>query len=93
MNAKFKDVPVEEDTRVLRREVVTVGGREVLHEIWTWDGVRGETIVFVSKEVGGLRDTELEAIVRQSNMVELGSQITIKRSDSGFTFASFNFRA
>ena len=51
MNEKFRGAPVEEDTKVLRRAVVTVGELEVLHEKWSWDGVRGETFVFVSSEI------------------------------------------
>jgi hypothetical protein len=86
-------VPVEEDTRIRGRTIITVGGREALYERWSWDGVLGETIVFVSQEVIALSDKELEEVVRQSPLVEADSQITIKRADSGFTFVNFNFRA
>lgn len=93
MNARFQHVPVEEDTKILRREITTVGGHEVLHEKWSWDGVKGETIVFVSSEVAQLSDGELEQLARESHLLELGSQITIKRAESGYTFVNFNFRA
>jgi hypothetical protein len=93
MNEKFRGVPVEEDTKVLRRAVVTVGELEVLHEKWSWDGVRGDTFVFVSSEVADIGNEALEGMVRLSALVEPGSQVTIKRSDSGYTFVSFNFRA
>ena len=93
MNEKFRGVPVEEDTKILRREVMTVEGHEVLHEKWSWDGVRGETMIFVSRDVAELGNESLERMVRGAPQVESGSQITIKRSDTGYTFVSFNFRA
>jgi hypothetical protein len=93
MNNKFSAVPVEEDTKVLRRAIVSIGGWEALHERWSWEGVKGETMVFVSEEVERLSDKQLEALVRQSELVEPNSQITMKRGESGYTFINFNFRS
>lgn len=93
MSQAFTNVPVEEDTKILRREVITVSGHEVLHEKWSWDGVKGETFVFVSAAVASLSDAELEQLARQSDLLVSGSPITIERGESGYTFVNFNFRA
>lgn len=93
MNDAFRNVPVEEDTKILRREIIAVDGHEVLYEKWFWDGVKGETFVFVSTEVAKLSDGELEQLARQSALLDPASQITIKRAESGYTFVNFNFRA
>lgn len=92
MSEKFQNVPLEDDTKMLRRVVATLDGFNILHEKWVWDGVKGETVVFVSREVAHLPDQELEEKVRCSPFVEVGSQITINRSSSGYTFVSFNFK-
>lgn len=88
---KFQNVPIEPDTRVLSRKPYTIGGYETLHERWSWDGVKGETLVFVSSEVSGLGDGELRELVTKSELFNADSQVTIKRSDSGYTFVNFNF--
>ena len=93
MDDKFSNVPIEEDTKILRRVIITVAGHEVLHEAWSWDGVKGETFVFSSTDVVKYSDGELEQVARQSGLLVPGSQITIKRADSGYTFVNFNFRA
>lgn len=33
MNSRFENVPIEADTRILRREIITVGGYEVLNDL------------------------------------------------------------
>ena len=88
---RFEGVPVEEDTRLLSRTEMEIEGVPVRHENWSWDGVYGETLVFVSADVES-KDTEsLKAFARASGRVSRGSEITIKRSDSGYTFVNFNF--
>jgi hypothetical protein len=91
MNDKFKNVPTDPETRVLKRSLAVVGGYDVLHERWSWDGIKAESFVFLSSEVADMSDQVLERIVRDTVGVDEGSQITLKRSDSGFTFVNFNF--
>ena len=64
---------------------------DALHQRWTWEGISGENLVFVSEEVKGLGDQELRELVRDSGLVEDGSDITIKRNEHGSTFVNFNF--
>ena len=91
-HTKFQDVPKEPDTRVLSRKPYNVGGYEALHERWSWDGIKGETLIFVSSEVSSLGDANLRKLLSESELFEADSQVTIKRSDSGYTFVNFNFR-
>ena len=92
MSDKFKMVPVDPDTRVLKRSLTTVGGYDALHERWSFDGVKAESLVFLSDDIAGVSDEVLERLVRETEGVDTGSQITLKRSKSGFTFVNFNFR-
>ena len=93
VNDKFKNVPVEPDTRVLKRSLTVVGGYDALHERWSWEGIKAETFVFLSDEVAELSDKVLERIVRDTEGVDEDSQMTLKRGESGFTFVNFNFRS
>ena len=90
MSKKFDDMPVEEDTRVLFRQGVRLGKFEALYEMWSWDGISAESLIFANKDVSNLTDNELELEVRKSPLVKKESEITIKRLDAGFTFVNFN---
>ena len=93
MSDKFKNVPVEPETRVFKRSLTVVSGYDALHEQWSWEGIKAESFVFLSDDVAEFSDKVLERIVRDTEGVDEGSQITLKRSESGFTFVNFNFRS
>ena len=91
MTDKFKNVPVEEDTRILFRNEAKLGDYDVLYEMWSWEGISAESIIFASDDISALTDEELEQEVRKSTLLKKESAVTIKRLDSGFTFVNFNF--
>lgn len=91
MNQKFKNIPIESDTRVLFQNETNIGGYPVLYEIWSSDGYRAESFIFSDDDVSGLSDIEIEKVVCESGLIQDESGITINRSDSGFVFVSFNF--
>jgi hypothetical protein len=68
-----------------------LGEYEVLYEKWLWDGILGESIIFADEDVAELKDNEIVAEVKRSPLLKEGSSITLKRSQSGFTFVNFNF--
>ena len=91
MTDKFKNVPVDEDTRIQFRHEAKFGKYDILYERWSWEGISAESLIFVSDDVADLTDEELERELRKSPLVKKDSAVTIKRVDSGFTFANFNF--
>jgi hypothetical protein len=91
--AKFNDVPVEPDTRITSQTIVNAGDFDALHQKWTWEGIRAESLIFVAGEVGDLDDAEIEGLVRRSGLAKLDSQFTLKRDSHGFTFVNFNFES
>ena len=92
VETKFHDVPVEADTRVISRTPHTIDGYEALHEVWVWDGIKGETLIFVSADVSQLGYEDLRRLLAESELSEADAQVAIKRSESGYTFVNFNFR-
>ena len=88
---KFKNVPIEEDTRIIFQQEMKFGEYDVLYQTWTWDGISAESIIFSSEDIPELKDQEIEKQVRASPICKKGSSITIKRTDSGYTFINFNF--
>ena len=91
MSNKFDAVQTDDDTRTIFSAEAKLGNYDVLYEKWYWDGITGESIIFASEDILTLSKRELEAEVKTSPLVKSRSAITIKRSESGFTFVNFNF--
>jgi len=90
--SKFDKVKMDSDTRLLSEELTEIGGFQVLHQAWVWDGIRGESFSFVSLEVEQVPDDDLKRMASESGKVNSGSEFTIARNtDSGYTFVNFNF--
>ena len=70
MNKKFSNVPVEEDTRILFRKEAKLGKFDVLYEMWSWEGISAESIIFANDDAGDMTDNELEQEVRKSPLVK-----------------------
>jgi hypothetical protein len=90
-DSPFANVPVEEDTRIRASRETTFGDWPVLHQIWTWDGTRAESLIFLADDVAHLDDEALERMVGASPMVKPGSSLTVARERDGYTFVNFNF--
>ena len=89
MNNRFDTVPIETDTRILYEKQGKLGGYDFRYEIWNYDGIKAESIIFANADVAGLSDQEIKQVVRQSATVKEGP-MTLNRS-SGFVFVNFNF--
>ena len=86
MNKKFEKVSLEKSTQIIFQTEAELGEYEVLYQKWYWDGVNAESIIFSSEDINNLIDNEIEAEVRKSPLVKKGTSMTMKRSESGFTF-------
>jgi hypothetical protein len=89
--SKFRNVPVDEDTRILFQLEAMLGEYEILYQKWYWDGITAESIIFYSEDVSNLDDQAIEEEVRSSPLVNDGSSVTLKRCESGYVFVNFNF--
>jgi hypothetical protein len=90
MIGKFDNVRTDEGAIIIFRTVAILGEYEVLYEKWSWDGITAESIIFANEDISELSDKELEFKVKESPLVK-GSSITVKKSESGYTFVNFNF--
>ncbi len=90
MHSKFKDIPRDEDTKILFSSPMKWGELDIVYEKWYWDGINAESVIFLNEDVANLDNEALEADVRSSPLVNDDSQVTIKRVEK-FTFVNFNF--
>jgi len=91
MTGKFENVPVESDTVILLEKIHTLGGFEVLYQIWRWENYQGDSIIFADEDVADLEEEDIKNMVKNDSVCQPGSSLTFKRGESGFTFVNFNF--
>lgn len=90
---KFEHVPVEDGTLIIHRTADTFGKYDALYEMWAWDGITAQSIIFASEDVADLEDSEIKDKVKASPLFNKGSSMTFARHEPGFTFVNFNFHS
>lgn len=90
---KFKNIPVEKDTKILFRFEVKLGEYDVVYEKWYWkmNACGAESIIFFHEDIKELSREEINALVRTSMVINKDSRTTITLNSHGYTFVNFNF--
>jgi len=91
MNDKFSSVPVEANTLITFSHIGKLGVLDVLYQKWRWEGISAESLIFKTDDIEVVSHKNLEKMTRKSPLVDEDSEITIKKTDSGYTFVNFNF--
>ncbi len=88
---EFNNVQVDEDTQIIFQNQLTLSDYAVMHQKWCWDGITAESIIFESEDVTDLNDDQIQSLIIDSKLPQIGSSYTVNRTDEGFTFVNFNF--
>ena len=91
MSDKFKNIPVEEGTKIIFSTEAKFGAYVILYQKWRWEGVTAESIIFESQDVAELSEEDIVNEVKTSPLLKENSKVTFKRAESGFVFVNFNF--
>ena len=83
ISEKFKNIPVDEDTRIISREQIKIEDYDAIHEKWFWDGINADSYVFFNEDIKGLNEEEVLRLANKEGA-------TYKKSDR-YTFVNFNF--
>ena len=59
ISEKFKNISVEDDTKILSRKEVNLGDYDVIHEVWVWEGIHAESYIFFSVDINDLNEEEI----------------------------------
>ncbi len=90
LSNKFKNIPIDEDTKILHREKKKIDRYDVLYEKWYWDGITAESIIFANEDIADLDDVLIEKLVRSSDLFKSNSSLHIQHSNSEFTFVNLS---
>jgi len=69
---KFENVTVEDDTAIIISEDWKHGNIDCLFQVWIWDNIKGESLIFVADEVNDISDEEL----RDNPQIKDADQVT-----------------
>ncbi len=69
-----------------------VAGIPLLLEEWSFEGIRGETAVFLSEHVAGKDDAALENFLREQAGVDVSGSVTVVRRGE-YVLVNFGFEA
>lgn len=92
MNTNFNHIPNDPDTTVLFQLESCFDDIPACYQSWHFDGIRGESIIFMNKDLKERNDTDLIAKVKASRLVKKNTPVTLSRNPPGFLFINFNIR-
>jgi hypothetical protein len=87
---RLLDRHVEDDTRIFFAKFVRVGGIPILLERWSSDGLTGKTAVLLNRDVAGMDDAALRALLEKMAGIALTEPVTVKR-EKIHVFVNFGF--
>jgi hypothetical protein len=90
MTTKFNQVMVEKDTRILKKSLIKINEIDARQEVWSWEGIRGCSVIFVSEEVQAFEHETLWQMVAETLKIDVTQSNTIKRQDD-YTFVNYGF--
>ena len=89
---KFKNIPFAgEDTKILFQKLRKLASYDVILDTWCWEGFTASSIIFYTNDVAHLSEDEIKALVKNSDFIEPGSDLTYSLAEEGYTFVNFNF--
>lgn len=90
MTDKFKDIPVEADTKIIYSLLTNFGEIEVVYQKWYWEGIFAESLIFFNEDITHLNEEQIKEEVANSPLFKEDSSITYTKGEI-YTFVNFNF--
>tara|TARA_Y100000385_G_scaffold107883_1_gene112063 strand:- start:68 stop:346 length:279 start_codon:yes stop_codon:yes gene_type:complete len=87
---KFSKIIPEVDTKIISIDYINLNGFDSRHEVWSWDGIMAESLIFCTKD---FKNPEIEVLSIVENYIKEKfneKKHTIKIKDD-FVFFNYNF--
>lgn len=88
----FEKRGIDEGTRILATTYLNQDGYDLLVEQWLWDGITAKSLIFISDQVRGQNDLEVENLARRILQLTDEKSVTLERK-AEFTFFNFDFES
>ena len=90
---KFESIPADHGMQLLSHSAIQLGDYDAIHQRWRLDGIKGESVIFVTAEVAAFSDDELKDMVLDSPTAKPETRCTLQRNEEGYTFINLNFES
>jgi hypothetical protein len=87
-SGKFVGVPADDDTEILFEREIHVFDKDGLLQIWSWDDLRGASIILITNEISSIEDTDLIKNLKDSEVLTHDTETIIKRGEK-YTFINW----
>ncbi len=96
MTRNFENIPLDDDTQILLSSQMKFGELDCVFQIWTYDAIQGNSLIFYADDLQDKSDEELKTmILTESEIVSNKSQkLTISKNNDEhpFVFVNFDFK-
>ncbi|WGF92644.1 hypothetical protein [Aequorivita marisscotiae] len=91
MTEKFKDLPVEEGTKIILSTEAVIEDFDVVYQKWYWDGIYAESVIFLNDDIAHLNEDQVRhEVALCTALVKENTEMTYKKGEK-YTFVNFNF--
>jgi len=87
----FSKVKVDEDTQIVNSAIWDVQKYQAFHQLWTWNGYIGQSLIFCTDDIKTLSDEELKKLALEFCIDKKQESITLSRKPD-YSFVNFNFK-
>lgn len=91
LDAPFDKLPNDPNTKTRIRTVSRFGKFDVCYEEWIWDGIIGESLIFLHEDIAHWSDERIKMEMLESTLAYRDHEITVSRKPP-YIFVSFNFK-
>jgi len=86
---KFKNVGMDEDTKLKEEKIIKYKDIDVLYQKWVWEAIIGNSLIFVRDDIKNL---DINNIVNEMDIIKNKKDITTATSKTGeYLFINFDF--
>jgi hypothetical protein len=88
---KFDRVKIEADTKIHLIDYIKINCFDCRHEIWSWDGIKGESLIFCTKDFKNPKNEVLKIVETYVNEKFDEKKHTFRIKDE-FVFFNYNMK-
>ena len=88
---KFDRVKIESNTKIHLIDYININSFDCRHEIWSWDGIKGESLIFCTKDFKNTKN-EVQKIVETYINEEFDEKKHTFKIKDEYVFFNYNMK-
>lgn len=88
---KFEGVKIEKDTKVFSTQYIKVQNYDCRHEVWEWDGIKAESLIFCKSDFKEPVEENILSICEEHIGEDFDDSKHTFKPSGDFVFFNYNF--